>query len=69
MSDDKDYYVKRAFHWEGIGDQHFTAMEYKKALKMFKDSFGNFKKAGEKDNALRIKDKYDKTLAKIKENQ
>lgn len=69
MSDDRDYFIKRAVHWEGIGDQHFTVREYKKALKMYKDSFGNFKKAGDKESALRIKAKYDNTMEKIKENQ
>lgn len=69
MTDDEDYNIKRGKHMEQIGDQHSQSQEYLKAAKLYRDSFNHFKKAGDKASCLRLKEKFEKSRDKAKENQ
>jgi hypothetical protein len=71
MSEDEtDFLVRRAEYSENLGDQHInTAMEFKKAAILYKEAFGYFKKAGDKKSCIRIKEKYDGAVSKMKEKE
>jgi hypothetical protein len=44
-------------------------MEFKKAALLYKEAFGYFKKAGDKKSCIRIKEKYDSAVSKMKEKE
>ena len=69
MSDDnKDFLIRRAEYSENLADQHFNnAMEYEKAKRFYKEAFGYFKKAGDKESCIRVKTKYDNAVLKLEE--
>ena len=71
MSEDEaDFLIRRGEYSEKLGDQHIiTAMEYKKAALLYKEAFGYFKKAGDKKSCIRIKEKYDGAVSKLKEKE
>lgn len=64
-----NFLVRRGEYSENFGDQHITAMEFKKAAKLYKEAFGYFKKAGNKKSCIRIKEKYDSAVSKMKEKE
>ena len=71
MSEDEaDFLVRRGEYSENLADSHIkTAMEFKKAAILYKEAFGYFKKAGDKVRCIRIKEKYDSAVSKIKEKE
>jgi len=71
MSEDEaDFLVRRGEYSENLGDSHIkTALEFKKAAILYKEAFGYFKKAGDKKSCIRIKEKYDNAVLKIKEKE
>lgn len=65
-----NFLVRRGEYSETLGDQHIkTAMEFKKAAILYKEAFGYFKKAGDKVSCIRIKEKYDSAVSKMKEKE
>jgi len=70
MSEDEtDFLVRRGAYSETLGDQHIISMEFKKAAVLYKEAFGYFKKAGDKERCIRIKEKYDSAISKMKEKE
>jgi len=69
-NDEKDFLIRRAEYSENLADQHLhNAMEHEKAKRFYKEAFGYFKKAGDKDSCIRVKAKYDETVLKLKEKE
>ncbi|MHA1729518.1 MAG: hypothetical protein ACTSWY_12400 [Promethearchaeota archaeon] len=64
---DEDFLIKRGEYSENLADQHLKSLEYKKSKKFYKEAFLYFKKSGDKERCFRVKEKYDKVAAKLKE--
>ncbi len=70
MSDnDTNFLVRRGEYSENVADSHKKGMEFKKAALLYKEAFGYFKKAGDKKSCIRIKEKYDSAVSKMKEKE
>ena len=67
---DTNFLIRRGEYSENLGDSHInTAMEFKKAAILYKEAFGYFKKAGDKASCIRLKEKYDSAVSKMKEKE
>lgn len=66
MSDNDDYNLKRGKHMEQIGDQHIQSQEFLKAAKLYRDAFNHYKKGGDKESCLRVKEKFESSRENAK---
>ena len=66
--DNRDFLVRRAEYSENLAEQHLKSMEYEKSAKFLKEAFAYYKKAGDNQSCVRIKEKHDGVVGKIKKN-
>ncbi|MHA1821262.1 MAG: hypothetical protein ACTSVC_12365 [Promethearchaeota archaeon] len=68
-NDEKDFLIKRGEYSENLAAQHRISREFDKELKFLKEAFKYYKKAGDKEALLRVKNKYDNALKDYKASQ
>ncbi len=55
-----EFYVKKGKYLEELSENHLKNKEYKKALELLSQSYSMYEKGGAKDDASRIKEKFNK---------
>ena len=53
------FYVKKGLYLVELSENHFKNREYKKSLELLSQAHGLFKKGGAKDEAEKVKVKFD----------
>ena len=53
-----EFYVKKGKYLEELSENHFMNKEYKKCLELLSQSFSMFEKGGAKEEAARVKEKF-----------
>ena len=53
-----EFYVKKGKYLEELSENHFMNKEYKKCLELLSQAFSMFEKGGAKEEAARIKERF-----------
>ena len=63
-----EFYVKKGHYLVELSENHFKNKEYKKCLELLSQAHGMFEKGGAKDEAEKVKSKFEEIKMKFFKN-